>query len=57
MTSRHVEALVNRHQALHKAIEQESKRPYPNMDKLVILKVSKLNLKDQIEKEKSTLKL
>jgi hypothetical protein len=54
LTSR-LEALQQRHGSLEARISEEDRRPKPNEKKLSELKIEKLQLKDQIERLRSTL--
>lgn len=44
----HIESLQSRHAALETAIEEETRRPYPDSDKLRQLKLKKLRVKDEL---------
>lgn len=44
----HIESLQLRHADLETAIEAETRRPYPDNDKLRQLKLKKLRLKDEL---------
>jgi hypothetical protein len=54
LTSR-LEALQQRHGSLEARISEEDRRPKPNEKKLSELKIEKLQLKDEIERLRSTL--
>ena len=43
-----IETLRERHAALERAIDEESKHPFPNQDAISDLKRQKLRIKDQI---------
>ena len=49
----HIEELTEKHQALHRLIEQEMSRPLIDSLKVSELKRRKLRLKEKIEKLKS----
>jgi hypothetical protein len=49
----HIEELSEKHQALHRQIEQEMSRPLVDSLKVSELKRRKLRLKEKIEKLKS----
>ena len=50
-----LEALQTRHTSLEAQISDEDRRPQPNGNKLAKLKVQKLQVKDEIERIRSTL--
>ena len=49
----HIEELSEKHQAIHRQIEQETSRPLVDSLKVSELKRRKLRLKEKIEKLKS----
>jgi len=49
-----LDALKERHAALEQRILDEDKRPLPDSDLLIRLKVEKLHLKDEMEKLRTT---
>ena len=49
-----MEALRERHAVLEQLIHDEDQRPRPNGDMLARLKVEKLQLKDEMEKLRTT---
>ena len=51
--SAHIEELSEKHQAIHRQIEQEMSRPLVDSLKVSELKRRKLRLKEKIEKLKS----